>query len=242
LNAYRMATNLNRMAYELKRHKLITDQSRQILNEAASNLQSGSSDNWELIITPEHPLEFVQTESDERLKPDIFCKIKASNTGDWPVSSLRLVLRVWSTRPDISFRQEWDSEEVKRNFDLLQDYKRVMFRCHYDSSSPEQYAPIFHLQFGGTPRKDECYWFPHFLELPRFTSPPIDLVLVCERVVASFFPSTYMKLCQLRNWISLIQESEQFFMKNFYEVCSRCINQISREHTLLGYLCSGRAP
>lgn len=230
------------MAYELKRHKLITDQSRQILNEAASNVQSGSSDNWELVIPPEHPLEFVQAESDERLKPDIFCEIKATNNEDWPVSSLRLVLRVWSTKPEISFRQEWDSEVVKRNFESSQSYNRVMFRCHYDSSSPKQHAPIFHLQFGGTPRNGEYSWFPHFLELPRFTFPPIDLVLVCEQVVASFFPSTYRKLCQVRTWVSLIQESEQFFMKNFYEVCSRCIDQIPREHTLLGHLCSGRAP
>lgn len=239
MNAYRMATNIRRLTYELKRHSLIRDKSRRILEEAASSVESGSSDSWELVIPPKRPLEFVEAESDKRLRPDIYCEIKATNNRAWPVTSLRLVLRVWSTNPEISFRPEWDSKLVRRDLESSQSYNRVMFRCHYDSSDPTQYAPIFHLQFGGTPRNGEYSWFPHYLELPRFTFPPVDLVLVCEQVVASFFPSTYRKLCQERKWTSIIQESEQFFMKKFYEVCSRCIDQTG-DNTLLEHLCFSR--
>lgn len=238
LNANRMATNIRRLTHELKRHQLIVDPSRWILYEAASNIESGPPDKWEVYIHPEQPLEFVQAESDPRLKPDIFCVIKATNQDNWPVSYLRLVLRVWSTKPEISFRSNWDSEEVKQEFDGLQSYKRVMFRCHYDNCTKDQHAPIFHLQFGGDPKNGEFCWFPHFLELPHFPSPPIDLILACEHVVATFFPSAYKKLCQNSTWISLIRESESFFMRKFYEMCETHFTRVSQDQTFLEHLCS----
>lgn len=238
LNANRMAANIRRLTYELKRHRLIADQSRWVLDEAASNIQSGPPDKWEVYISPERPLEFVQAESDQRLKPDIFCNIKATNRGRWPLSLLSLVLRVWSTKPEISFRSNWDAKEVKQKLDRIHSYKRVMFRCHYDSCSQNQYAPVFHLQFGGNPKNEEFCWFPHFLELPRFPSPPIDLILACEHVVATFFPSAYRELYQNRVWISLIRESESFFMREFYDMCKKHFARVSQDQTFLGHLCS----
>lgn len=238
MNANRMATNIKRLTYELRRHKLIVDQSIWTLDEAASNIQSGPPNKWEVYISPERPLEFVQAESDRRLKPDIFCVIKATNQSSWPVSFLRLAMRVWSTKPEISFRSNWDSEEVKQKLDNLHSYKRVMFRCHYDSCSQNQRAPIFHLQFGGKPQNWEFCWFPHFLELPRFPSPPIDLILACEHVVATFFPSAYKELSQNSTWISIIQESESFFLRGFYGMCERHFTNVSQEQTFLGHLCS----
>jgi len=238
LNAERMATNIRRLVHILKKNGLIVDESLWVMKEAASNVESCPPDQWELCILPEKPLEFVQAESDDRLKPDIFCLIRVASQGDWPISHLSVVLRVWSTRQNISFRPDWDSEEVKQKFDRIGSYKRVMFRCHYDTCSHGQHAPIFHLQFGGHPRHDELYWFPHTLELPRFPSPPVDLILACELVVATFFPSVHRKLCQDGNWTSMIQESELFFMNKFYEVCKNYLNHPPQHQTLLDHICS----
>jgi len=174
LNAQQMATNIKRLTQMLKKNRLIVDESSWVMNEAASNVRSCPPDEWELCVSPKHPLEFVQAESDERLKPDIFCLIKTKNQDDWPISHLSVVLRVWSIRQNISFRPDWDSEEMKQKFDKIGSYKRVMFRCHFDSCSKGQYAPIYHLQFGGDPQSDEYYWFPHTLELPRHPSAPLD--------------------------------------------------------------------
>lgn len=238
LKANRMATNIRRLTSILKKRRLVVDKSVWILKEAASYVQTCPPDQWELVISPERSLEFVQAEADDRLKPDIFCLIKTENKGDWPISHLSLVLRVWSIRQNVSFRPDWDPEHLKNKFDEMGSYKRVIFRCHCDSCNQEQYAPIFHLQFGGKPQENEFYWFPHYVELPRFISPPIDLVLACELVVATFFPSVYTKLCQDSVWRSIIKESEMSFMSTYYKTCKNYFTPSPMEKTLLDHLSS----
>ena len=238
LNASRMACNLRRITAILQRKRLIVDSSLWVLKEAASYVQVCPPDQWELVIFPKKPVEFVQAESDDRLKPDIFCWIKTKNKNGWPISHLSLVLRIWSTKQKICFRPDWDSEEIKKKLDKMGSYKRVVFRCHFDSSSRGQYAPFFHLQFGGKPLKAEFCWFPHYLELPRFVSPPVDLILACELVVATFFPSVHSKLRQDSVWRSIIRESESFFLNTYYEICKNYFDRLSKDQTLLDHLCS----
>jgi hypothetical protein len=238
LNASRMASNIKRLRFELRKKRLIDEKSLWVLNEAANNVQIYPPDQWKLVISPEKPLEFVHAESDGRLKPDIFCFIETGNKDPWPISHLSLVLRVWCTKQDVSFRPDWDSKELEKEFDRNGSYRRVIFRCHYDCCNEGQYAPIFHLQFGGKPTEKEYFWFPHYLELPRFISPPMDLILACEFVVANFFPSTYVKLRQDSVWRSIIKESEVFLVGKYYETCKNYFNRLSENQTLLDHLSS----
>jgi hypothetical protein len=237
LKAERMASNIRRLAYILKKNQLIPSNSSMIMEEAASNVKSGTPDKWELAVPPQTPLEFSQAEKDKRLVPDIFCQIKISNQGRCPISHLNVVVRVWSIKDDYSFRPDWDSESVRQILGRKGLHKRVMFRCHYDRCSESQKAPIFHLQFSGKPQNDELYWFPHTLELPRFPSPPMDLVLACELIVATFFPSVHERLGQNGTWISLIKESESFFTSTFYKLCKEYFDAARPYQTLLEHLC-----
>jgi len=238
MKAKRMATNITRLRGMLKKHKLVADETLWIMNEAASQVGSCPPKEWEILITPDRPVEFVRTETDDRLRPDVFCNIKATTNGTLPLSHLRLVLRVWSVTKDMSFRPDWDSNRIRQEFRRIGAFSRVMFRCHYDNCSPQQYAPIFHMHFGGDPTNGEHCWFPHFLELPRFPSPPIDLILACELVVATFFPSVHRKLMQNGAWISLIQESESFFLGEFYKTCKNYFDSKPSFSTLLDHLSS----
>lgn len=235
-----MALNIRRLATILKRNKLIADQSLWVLRDAASYVEAGTPDKWELIISPERPLEFAQAQCDDRLRPDIFCETRVERRNGWPISHLSLVLRVWSTKENISFRPDWDSAALKELFSRVGSYRRVVFRCHYDMCNEGQYAPIFHLQFGGKPNRDECCWFPHYLELPRFASPPMDLILACELVVAAFFPPIYAKLRQRSEWRSVIQESEYFLTSRYYHALRSYFDGDMNE-TFLDHLCSMRA-
>lgn len=237
LNAQRMATNIKRLTHILKKNQLIIDESQFVMQEAAAYVQSFPKDNWELFISPEKPLEFVQAQSDKRLRPDIFCKIKTESQDDCAVSDLGVVIRVWSTEQAVSFRPEWDSQELNRKLGTTGLPKRVMFRCHYDKRSTKEYAPLFHLQFGGVSRDDEFCWLPHNLELPRFPSPPMDLVLTCELVIATFFPYVYRRLSEDGNWTSVIKESERHFMREYFKIWGDYGPQRCHQ-TLLDYLCS----
>ncbi len=233
-----MATNVKRLAFLLKKNGVISSTARSQMEQAAFNVQSFEPEIWELNIGPNEPIEFEEAESDGRVRPDISCSIKVNSNNGWPVTDLNVLLRVWSYKTNVCFREAWDSQAVKKKFDVSNSYKRVMFRCHFDRCNQGQIAPIFHLQFGGDPEDNEYYWFPHNLELPRFPSPPLDLVLGCELIVASFFPSTYKILCQDGSWISLIRESETFFASKFYKTCHEYIDNHSNEKTLLHHISS----
>lgn len=233
-----MSTNLNRLANLLKRKGLITQNSWRILYEVAQSIRAGSEENWELIITPDNPLQFIKAELDDRVKPDIFCEITASGNEDYPLTHLRLVLRAWSIQENLSYRPEWDSEKIMERLKEYYTIDRVISRCHYDNCSVDQYAPYYHFQFHGTPHVDELYWFPHNVELPHFPSPPIDLILACEVVVATFFPTIYYELLQKGEWRKLIKESEEFILKKYYERCKNYLDSSPPDQTLLDSLCN----
>lgn len=240
LRAEQMARNIRRLAKILKRNRLIADKSLWVLNDAAAYVQANPPENWELVISPENPLEFMKAQSDDRLKPDIFCETKVGSKNGWPILHSSLVLRVWSVKPSVSYRATWDSGDLKETFESIGSYKRVIFRCHYDNCNEGQYAPIFHLQFGGKPNTSEYFWFPHYLELPRFTSPPMDLILACEFVVAAFFQSTYMRLRHDNVWRSIIKDSECFLMRRYYGACKNYFDGMYKDETFLDHLCSMR--
>lgn len=237
MKSIRMAMNIRRISYILKKTGLITEQSKRIMEEAAANVSSSPETNWELVIQPENSIKFVKSESDDRVKPDIFCEIVASDSKDYPLSHLRLVLRVWSIQQNVSYRPEWDSNQILEKLEASYSYDRVISRCHYDTCTKTQYAPYYHFQFHGTPGDDELYWFPYTIELPHFPSPPIDLILAIEIVVATFFPKTHQRLLQDGTWVNIIKESELFLLNKYFERCTSYLETNPRYVTLLDRLC-----
>jgi len=238
MNSERMATNLNRIACVLKTNGLITDGSRRMLHEAASYVESCPEETWELVVYPDNPIVFTKAESDERVRPDIFCEIVKSDTDDYPLTHLRLVLRVWSIRRGLSYRPDWDSSHIIKKLDENYSIDRVISRCHYDTCDKSQYAPFYHLQLHGKPIDNELYWFPHTIELPRFPSPPIDLILACELVVATFFPRKYQQLMEKGEWVNIIKESESYLLDKYFERCQSYLDINPRNVSLLDCLCT----
>lgn len=205
--------------------------------ELAQSIRIGPGSNWELVISPDDPIIFTRAESDDRIQPDIFCEITASTNEEYPLSHLRLVLRAWSIQDTLSYRRNWDSENVMEKMRANYSINRVMSRCHYDTCSEGQYAPFYHFQFHGTPQENEVYWFPTNIDFPHFPSPPIDLILACEIVVATYFPDTYQDLLQDGNWVNLIKESEVFILSNYYKKCIAYLDNNPKNKTLLDYFC-----
>jgi hypothetical protein len=226
LNADTVARNLRFLAHHLR--SLLERDSYSNLLEAASYVKTFSSSGrpkskqqpWEVYIDSGKSLRFLPSELDKRLAPDIFCDIQGPSDGQRPLSKQNLVVRIWSLNKDLSFRNKWDSDELDRL--LTQGHStRVMLRLHFDRADESQEALLFHLQIGGRPTEPEreLCWIPKEMDLPRLLYPPIDLVLASELVVANFFPMAFRDLTRTPEWVSLVNESESFLLRDFYGKC-----------------------
>ena len=186
------------------------------------------------IVTP--PLRFKETTcKGYRLRPDIICNFRWQEEGALPTTQ-ELVLRVWSSDEQLIYREGYDSEAI---FDQLTApynglQERVMLRCHFDLANPKQSGPRYHLQIGGNPRDGEQCWYPKELDLPRLIHQPFDLVLLCELVVANFFPNEYGELRQKPDWHWAVTTSERYLLEEYYAECLAAVRD--KKRTLLGAL------
>ncbi|HML22079.1 MAG TPA: hypothetical protein PKD09_10535 [Aggregatilinea sp.] len=190
---------------------------------------------WGYTIFPERPLRFKPTEPTKGFdaQVDLFCSVRWENDNELPVEQ-DICLRVWNQ--SAAYRDTWDHDRILETLcdDGRTNRNRVMLRCHFDLANIDQLGPRYHLQFGGNPREDELCWFPELINLPRFIYPPMDLVLVCEFVAASFFQDEYnKKLKKDKQWKSVLKLSQQHLLGSYYYQCHQAIE---RGDSLVGHL------
>lgn len=187
-------------------------QAQSIFSGVATQLKSPSQADtkWCYEVTPANPIEFSP----------IFNK--SVNTKIRPKLSASISVRV--TEPDgICF----DRMDVA--LDVVDVAGKVLIRHHVDLANykPDentfQPGPLFHLQFGGhTPKQTRTFEIP--IKEPRWPCFPMDLVLVCEVIVANFYPEAWEKLRNERHWREAVITSQQFclspFLKNLAEKMS----------------------
>jgi len=214
------ATALRQLDHQVR--QILAPESRDLLGDVADQVDSSSMTGqpWSLSISADRPLRFKKSEADKRIRPDLFGRLTFSN-GAWPFSEQNVILRVWSEEMTLSFRQIWDSLQVKETLLQRGTAGRVLTRIHFDRAPPEASEPRFHLQFGGQAEEDELSWHPPNLDLPRILTPPIDIILACEIVVAHFFPTFYETKREEPQWRALIRKA-QSFDESYYQLCHDC--------------------
>ncbi len=116
---------------------------------------------------------------------------------------------------------------------------RVLIRHHVDLATfkPDkkefQPGPLFHLQFGGhTPKQSRDFEVP--IKEPRWPCFPMDLILVCELVVANFYPEKWIGLQRERNWREAVIASQKFCISPFLNSMTEIIGDTKR--TVLDHL------
>lgn len=85
-----------------------------------------------------------------------------------------------------------------------------MLRCHFDLVNPKQDGPLYHLQIGGNPRAEEYCWYPKEFDLPRLIHQPLDTVLLCQLVIANYFPADYQEIRRDINWRWAVKSVERY--------------------------------
>jgi len=182
---------------------------------------------WGYRIYPTFPLCFKRSLAMKGIPCwlDLYCKMLWKDEEELPVQQ-DITVRLWSNELDYIYREDWDSPKI---WDGLTD-ARVMARWHFDLANPGQDGPKYHLQFGGNAREKEWYWFPEIISLPRFTYPPMDLILICQMIAANFYYEDYSQLRKTPEWMSIVRKSQTHLALEYYQ---SCVTAIERERSLL---------
>jgi len=203
------------------------------LRDFVQNAKRRKGFRWNFSIPRERPLSFKPNET--RLEVDLAGIIEGE--GD-DLREVRTLLRVWSRDKGMCYRVGVDSEQIGERF--AQTGRRVIVRYHFDlrASKVKRPAPISHLQVGGDALDEENCWFPKHLEIPRFHFPPMDIVLLCELVLANFFHQESENLRKTPEWVSLVRKCQDAFQLNYFKQFHSCFKNDA--NTLLGHLISMR--
>lgn len=172
---------------------------------------------WVLRIEPSRPIRFRDTSEEplvkHNLEVDLCCELSEPDVDGRPTGRHNIAVRVWATDPQQFFRPALDSEHIRQ--DLLLRKRRVMLRFHFDLADCSQQGPRYHLQIGGKSPDSDYSWFPDNWKLPRFFHVPVNLVLACEFIVRTFFPSRFVKIAQEQTWIGAIRSAEAAYLLPF---------------------------
>lgn len=196
----------------LLRENLI-DRSSVASLERSLQLVRGKGKSWSFAISPSNPIKFISI-FDQYLNHHIYPVVYLNTEVDCGFGG--------KVRPP--FKKLVVTVEVKR----LSDAK-IIYRAHFDlanqTGNPPAYqdGPLYHLQLGGhSPGSDRRTDFR--LKIPRWSHPPMDLILVCESIVANFYPNAWNKLKDQRAWTEYVHQSQQLCYTRYFEKVSDALS------------------
>jgi hypothetical protein len=188
VSAGEMAAALNAIATKLLETDIITSAGFAAISVEVGRLRRNpGATSWEMEIDRDNAVIFSELIDDdgEIITPRITCAgIKVEQTGNNrpPFTSMDIALEV---------------EDSLRN---------PISRWHVDwangTDGEMQPGPLVHLQYGGhRPGHRET---DHRLKVPRWSHPPMDILLLCEVVAANFYEEKWEYLREDASWCASI--------------------------------------
>lgn len=87
-----------------------------------------------------------------------------------------------------------------------------------------QAGPLFHLQGGGhKPRGDRAEDLK--VSIPRWEMPPKELILICEMIIANFYPNKWKTISIQKQWLELIAAAQQLCYPVYFQRVQNCLQQ-----------------
>lgn len=208
-----MAEALRRTGKALKNSNLITSDS--VFYDLARILGTNDNQQWEYATEEARPIEFTPIRNNQvgaDIRPRIYAAISVQKSESGGVRFKRLDLAVV----------------------IVNDEGNVLIKHHIDLANAKedgfQEGPIFHLQFGGhTPKSSRGFEVP--IKEPRWLCIPLDLVLLCEVIVANFYPDAWESLKGQPGWYEPIIASQGFCMAPFVNELHKKLSVSSRTLT-----------
>jgi hypothetical protein len=122
-------------------------------------------------------------------------------------------------RPEPGREDLWQEKPLATSVATVEIFEveteTLIERYHLDLANTGQPGSIWHLQFGGNPAGDVLPLPTNWLKVPRWPLPPMDLTLMIEFLIYSFFPADWEKLSGRGEWLELIRDAEQLVVSHF---------------------------
>lgn len=193
VTAGEMAQALSIVAKKLLSADIVTPQGYQVLLKEVGRLKrTPDATSWSMEIDRDSAVVFSQTldKNGDIIIPRITCagiSVEQLRHDCPPFKALDIALEV---------------EDSHQN---------PVSRWHVDwansSEGTMQTGPLVHLQYGGhRPGHRET---DHPLKVPRWSHPPMDVLLLCEVVAANFFEKEWGDLREDQNWCQAISTAQK---------------------------------
>lgn len=194
ITAKDMAGAIGSIASILKDKDIITDNGYSSLLDIQSQLKAFKNNKyWFMSVDIDRPIEFEIIDKVLKEKDPVSVilsseKISIDLNNEFPFINLDVCVVI----------RNMDEEPISRwHFDLAnQNEEGVM-----------QPGPLTHLQYGGHNSGNREY--DHPLKIPRWCHPPMDIILLCEAIVANFFPEKWDLIKDNPSWCHAIAESQK---------------------------------
>lgn len=178
----------------LHEHELLTHRGYASFQKVIRELKIlRNKEDWSFVVDLDDPIEFELAEN----------IINQSDGAQILLSAKEISV---DTSKDFPFKS-WDISLLIKDLD-----ENPIGRWHFDfanqSISSMQSGPLTHMQFGGHisgGNRNNDY----SLKVPRWTHPPMDLSLLCEVIVANFFPDKWDLIKDDPVWCESISLSEK---------------------------------
>lgn len=215
-----MRSHLEYLGRLLYQNKLIPPLSKIYLDRATANLKKwGRVKSWEYTIEPAKPIEFIAIKGKkiQQIAPRVYLDVAVKppkTDNEPPFSRLVTVIEVWDVA-NKELQSRW-------HIDLANRFEEGTYQA----------GPLFHLQGGGhQPQGDRTKDLK--VSIPRFPTPPLELILTCELIIANFYPEQWEILKRQRGWLELIQIAQHLCYAVYFQ---RVQNSLTAQQSLLNVL------
>lgn len=211
LDSKQMAKRIDFLCKTLIELGVVEPDAAVAFSRVASKLHSQKNQaEWKYSFSPSFPLRFkyATLEKSSNVMPVIQMQVYHKNSG--------------------SNSSVCDFVKLNSTLELYDIDMNLVDRWHVDLASAEQSGPKYHLQHGGNSASTSSDDLSDRMAVPRWQTPPIDIILTCEMVLANFFEDEWSKLCTDQSWCSLIKGSEKYCYEPYY---TEVLNGMKRSGT-----------
>jgi hypothetical protein len=205
-----MSFHLSQLSYLLYKRKLIEPKSLAYIERVCINLKKlGRVKSWEYTIEPAKPIEFIAIKGKKikQIAPRVYLDVAVKppkTDNEPPFSRLVTVIEVWDVA-NKELQSRW-------HIDLANRFEEGTYQA----------GPLFHLQGGGhQPQGDRAKDLK--VSIPRFPTPPLELILTCELIIANFYPEQWETLKRQRGWLELIQTAQHLCYTVYFQRVQNCL-------------------
>ena len=203
-----MANSLSRGIHKLYDNDILQHESLSVISDVCAKLKSFRGKKvWSYSVGRGEPLLFKKTtdKNGDVITPSICVECISVDENQNPLPYVK-----WNIALEIRFEKD----------------NRLCARWHFDIANKEQSAPLTHLQYGGHSAEAQK---PDFnLNVPRWHTPLMDLVLLSEIVTANFFPKLWTSVKDDPNWCECVHVSQKLCFGPYLNRVSRILGVRSK--------------